>query len=88
MAANLSSPGVVVSGKRPDDNHYFIHRKCGCIAAPFEQGPVEEIVDISSERELAERFGKPNDYNYEYWYTAAQFLSYGGVLKTIRVTNY
>ena len=57
------------------------------LAAPFELGPVEEIVDISNERELVERFGKPNDNNFEYWFTAAQFLSYGGVLKTVRVTS-
>ena len=25
--------------------------------------------------------------NYEYWFTAAQFLSYGGTLKTVRVSN-
>ena len=55
------------------------------IAAPFELGPVEEIIEISNERQLAERFGNPNDANYEYWYTAAQFLSYGGLLKTVRV---
>ena len=57
------------------------------LAAPFELGPVEEIIDISNERDLVERFGKPNDYNYEFWYTAAQFLSYGGLLKTIRVDS-
>ena len=57
------------------------------LAAPFELGPVEEIIDISSERGLVERFGKPNDNNYEYWFTAAQYLAYGGVLKTIRVNS-
>jgi hypothetical protein len=55
--------------------------------APFAQGPVEEIVEIGSERSLVQTFGEPNDYNYEYWYTASQFLSYGGVLKTIRVSD-
>ena len=44
-----------------------------------------EIIEITSERQLAERFGEPNDSNYEYWFAAAQFLSYGGLLKTIRV---
>ena len=57
------------------------------MAAPFELGPVEQIVEIGSERELVDQFGQPNDYNYEYWYTAAQFLSYGGTLKTVRVDS-
>ena len=31
-----------------------------------------------------EIFGKPNDSNYEYWWSAASFLSYGGVLDVVR----
>ena len=87
MAANQSSPGVVVQERDLTTITTLSTANVGVIAAPFEQGPVEEIVDISNERQLADVFGKPNDFNYEYWYTAAQFLSYGGVLKTVRVTN-
>lgn len=87
MAANLSSPGVVIQERDLTTITTLSTANVGVLAGPFEEGPVEEIVDISSERELAERFGKPNDYNYEFWYTASQFLSYGGVLKTVRVTS-
>ena len=87
MAANLSSPGVVIQERDLTTITTLSTANVGVLAGPFEEGPVEEIVDISSERELAERFGKPNDYNYEFWYSASQFLSYGGVLKTIRVTS-
>ena len=87
MAVNQSSPGVVFQERDLTTVTTVASANVGVIAAPFELGPVEEIVDISSERELADVFGKPNDYNYEYWYTAAQFLSYGGTLKTIRVTS-
>ncbi|AOV60936.1 tail sheath monomer [Synechococcus phage S-CAM22] len=87
MAANQSSPGVVIQERDLTTITTQSTANIGVIAAPFEQGPVEEIVNISTERELAEVFGKPNDFNYEYWYTAAQFLSYGGVLKTVRVAN-
>ena len=59
----------------------------GVIAAPFELGPVEEIKTIGTERELVATFGEPNEYNYEYWYTAAQFLSYGGLLKAVRTDS-
>jgi hypothetical protein len=87
MAVNQSSPGVVIQERDLTTITTLSTANIGVLAAPFESGPVEEIVQISSERELVERFGNPNDKNYEYWYTASQFLSYGGTLKTIRVTN-
>ena len=87
MAANQSSPGVVIQERDLTTITTLSTANVGVIAAPFEQGPVEEIVDIANERQLADIFGKPNDNNYEYWYTAAQFLSYGGVLKTVRITS-
>ena len=87
MAANQSSPGVVIQERDLTTITTLSTANVGVIAAPFELGPVEEIVEVSNERELAERFGKPNDYNYEFWYTASQFLSYGGVLKTIRAAS-
>jgi len=85
MAANQSSPGVVIQERDLTTISTLTTANVGVLAAPFELGPIEEVIEISTERELAERFGKPNDSNYEYWYTASQFLSYGGVLKTIRV---
>jgi hypothetical protein len=87
MAVNQSSPGVVIQERDLTTITTLTTANVGVLAAPFESGPVEEIVQISSERELVERFGKPNDKNYEYWYTAAQFLSYGGTLKTIRINS-
>ena len=87
MAANQSSPGVVVQERDLTTVSTVSTANVGVLAAPFESGPVEEIVEISSERALAERFGDPNNANYEYWFTASQFLAYGGVLKTIRVNS-
>ncbi|AOO17531.1 tail sheath monomer [Cyanophage S-RIM12] len=87
MAVNQSSPGVVIQERDLTTITSLSTANVGVLAAPFELGPVEEIVNISTERELVEQFGKPNDYNYEYWYTAAQYLNYGGVLKTVRVNS-
>ena len=87
MAANQSSPGVVVQERDLTTITTLSTANVGVIAAPFEQGPVEEIVTIANERQLTDVFGKPNDNNFEYWFTASQFLSYGGVLKTVRVTS-
>ena len=85
-ASNQLSPGVVIQERDLTTVTTPVGLNVGVLAAPFAQGPVEEIVEISSERQLASVFGEPNDNNFEYWFTASQFLSYGGVLKTIRVT--
>ena len=87
MAANQSSPGVVVQERDLTTITTLTTANTGVIAAPFELGPVEEIKNIGTERELVATFGEPNEYNYEYWYTAAQFLSYGGLLKAVRTDS-
>ena len=58
----------------------------GAIAGPFAIGPVNEPIDITTEQELIQVFGKPSnlDSQYEYWMSASSFLSYGGVLKVVR----
>jgi len=87
MAANQSSPGIVVQERDLTTITSLATANVGVLAAPFELGPVEEVVQISSEKALAEVFGEPNDFNFEYWFTASQYLAYGGVLKTIRVAS-
>jgi hypothetical protein len=61
----------------------------GAIAGPFSRGPVEEPINVSTERELLEVFGKPSEQGnqYEYWMSASSYLSYGGVLKVVRVDD-
>ena len=54
----------------------------GAIAGPFSIGPVDEPIDIATEEDLINVYGKPlgTDAQYEYWMTAASYLTYGGVL--------
>jgi len=61
----------------------------GAIAGPFPIGPVEEAVDITTEQDLINVFGKPQstDSQYEYWMSASSFLTYGGVLKVVRTSG-
>ena len=61
----------------------------GAIAGPFRIGPVDEPIDIATEEDLINVYGKPlgTDAQYEYWMTAASYLSYGGVLKVVRTDN-
>jgi hypothetical protein len=57
------------------------------IAGVFRWGPVEERVLITSETELANRFGTPTDFNGETFFTAADFLSYSNSLYVTRVVD-
>ena len=59
----------------------------GAFAGPFAWGPTNEVVTISDEVRLASRFGNPNSTNYEYWFSAANFLAYTNNLKIVRAAN-
>ena len=84
MASTQLSPGVVVLERDLTTVANATLDNVAAVVGSFEKGPVNKIVDITSEKELLAVFGRPNDYNYEYWYNAAQFLLYGGTLKVIR----
>jgi hypothetical protein len=59
----------------------------GGFAGYFTWGPVGEIVTVSSETELANIFGKPTNDNFEDFFTAGNFLSYGNNCQTVRVVG-
>jgi hypothetical protein len=87
MALRLASPGINV--REVDLTRGGIQNTTSLsagIAAPFAKGPVNQIVTIRNEDELKRTFGTPslNDYHYEYWYSASNFLSYGGSLNVVR----
>jgi phage tail sheath protein FI len=87
MALRLASPGINV--REVDLTRGGIQNTSSLaagIAAPFAKGPVNQIVTIRNEDELKKVFGgpSPNNYHYEYWYSASNFLSYGGSLKVVR----
>ena len=61
----------------------------GAIAGPFPIGPIDDPIDISTEEDLINVFGKPlsTDAQYAYWMSAASYLGYGGVLKVCRTDS-
>ena len=87
MASTQVSPGVVVLERDLTNTINATIDNVAAIVGAFEKGPVEEVVTVSSERELLDIFGKPNDYNYEYWFSVAQFLLYGGSVKVVRADS-
>jgi hypothetical protein len=50
----------------------------------FDWGPVNQRVLVDSENNLVKLYGTPNDDNYEWWFTAANFLGYGNNLQVVR----
>ena len=90
MATPQLSPGVLVRevdltvGRAEN-----VLDNIGAIAGPFEIGPVDEATDIQTEQQLIDTFGKPisTDAQYEYWMSASNYLSYGGVLKVVRTND-
>ena len=90
MATPQLSPGVLVrevdlTVGRADN----VLDNIGAIAGPFSIGPVNQPIDITTEQELINTFGKPlsTDAQYEYWMSASSFLSYGGILKVVRTSG-
>ena len=90
MATPQLSPGVLVrevdlTQGRADN----VLDNIGAIAGPFRIGPVDDPIDVTTEEDLINSFGKPlsTDAQYEYWMSAASYLSYGGVLKVCRTDD-
>lgn len=59
----------------------------GGLAGNFNWGPANEVTTVTDESRLFERFQKPDSTNYEYWFSASNFLSYSGNLQLVRAAN-
>jgi len=86
--ASQVSPGVVIK-ERELSSATIVGALdiTGAIASTFKKGPVGEIVNISTERELVDTFGTPVDVNAEDWIIASEYLAYGGRLAVVRIDN-
>ena len=78
------SPGVLVTEKDLTNIVPAVSTTSGGIVITAEKGPVDEITTITSENELVDIFGKPNNNNFEEFFCAANFLGYGNNLKVVR----
>jgi len=81
------SPGVLVQERDLTNIVPAVSTSVGAFAGQFLQGPLEEVVTISSEKELVQIFGKPNNDNFEGWFSAANFLQYSQALRVVRATQ-
>ena len=81
------SPNVLVQER---DVSLFVPQvstTAGAFVGNFNWGPAETFVTVDSEKTLYNTFGKPDDNTFKYWFTAANFLSYGNNLQVNRVAD-
>ena len=83
----LVSPGVHVREIDLTNVVPSVSTSIGAIAGPFQKGPVSAVTAINSEEQLLQTFGKPNSSNFEFWFTAANFLQYGDALRVVRAES-
>ena len=81
------SPGVLVREKDLTNVVPAVATSIGAFAGDFTQGPLDEIITISSENQLVEIFGKPNSTTFESFFSAASFLQYGNALRVVRASG-
>jgi phage tail sheath protein FI len=78
------SPGVNISEVDLTNVVPPVSTSDAAFAAAFQWGPIDYIINITSENQLAEIFGKPDSDTAINWLTAASFLSYAGSLQVVR----
>ena len=86
MAFQLS-PGVLVTEEDRTTVVPSVATTAGAFSGAFQWGPVEQVTTVNSENSLVEQFGKPSDDTAGYFFTAANFLSYGNNLQLVRVVD-
>ena len=53
----------------------------------FEYGPIGQRITVNNVNDLRRVFKDPSNLNADTWFTAANFLGYGGNLKVVRVVD-
>jgi phage tail sheath protein FI len=81
------SPGVQVREIDLTNVVPAVSTSIGATVIQAVWGPVEEIVTITSEKDLVDQFGTPTADTAAYFLNAAAFLKYGNNLKVVRSVN-
>jgi DNA/RNA endonuclease YhcR with UshA esterase domain len=83
----FASPGVSIKEIDLTPIVNVSDQNIGAVVIAAETGPVDTVTFVSSERELVDTFGRPNEYNYESWFAASTIIEYGGIAAVIRPTS-
>lgn len=81
------SPGVSVSEVDLTTVVPAVSTTAGAFAGPFQWGPANKITLVTTESDLANKFGKPDTNTATSFFSAANFLAYGNNLQLVRAAN-
>lgn len=81
---SFASPGVTIKEIDLTATLSVSDQNIACVVLAAEAGPVDSITYITSEKELVDTFGYPNNNNYESWFAAQTIIQYGGIVAVIR----
>ena len=81
------SPGVAIREIDLTNVIPAVSTSIGATVINGTWGPIEEIITITNEKQLADTFGVPTDVTAESFFTAASFLKYGNNLKVVRTVG-
>ena len=87
MANFQVAPGVQVKEIDLTNVIPAVSASTGGFVGDFNWGPVDEVTLVSSEKVMADMFGKPSVTKAVDFLTAAQFLSYANSLRVVRVID-
>lgn len=83
----FASPGVSIKEVDLTPTLNVSDQNVGAVVIAAETGPVDTVTFVTSEKELVDTFGKPNDNNYESWFAASTIIQYGGIAAVVRPTS-
>lgn len=86
MATQLS-PGVQVIEKDFTQIVPTVSTSTGAFAGVFKWGPIEQPILVASESDLLAAYGRPNDSNYQSFFTVKNFLEYSKQIYVTRVDS-
>ena len=78
------SPGIIVTEQDLTTVVPNVATTIGAMAGAFQWGPVLERTQISTENDLVNTFGKPDDTTKCHFWTGANFLAYANNLIVVR----
>jgi len=81
------SPGVQIKEIDATNVVPAVSTSIGGFAGSFNWGPVDKVISVSSEENLVETFGQPDNNTFKHFFVAASFLKYGNALKVVRVLS-
>jgi len=81
---SFASPGVSIKEVDLTPTVNVSDQNVAIVAIAANSGPVDTVTYITSETELREIFGTPNNDNYESWFAASTVIQYGGIVGVIR----